>query len=588
MKQEVFCQFSVRLLSYSRMRKIFLPLSAALVLFPVLTVMAQSTSSLSSSASSRVYDTSHNDRYIDRANWDLPTSVSVSVLTQAGVLEGDPFGTFRAEATLNRAEFVQIMMRLLPPSDNREYMNCFPDVARSIWYEAAVCRAKSLGIVRGNVIASVAPANWKFEPNRAVQYEEAVKVLVKLYAFSAVEINGDDWYVPYINEAQRKGLTISGVGVGDKLTRGEIARLTANFLAYSEGDLDELKAAQSRSSSSRLSSSSRSSLSSSSRSSSWMSSVSSMSSSSRSGTYDPLTDMSVRSQIVLLGQTTPVIASAKFFSNNEPLAVQSLDISLTSPATSIDSFLVYDSDGRFLGTATQQGTAGTYRVTFPTGTLRLDRRVDHSVYLRARLKARDSGGVSGEAIQIATIQITGTGEWSNDTYNSSSSDTFSAYAVARAIITSVTNAGPATNLITGGDDQLLATFAFKTTATDSQGAVQLQTLRMQIQATGGATVSNVELRQEGSDAVVPCTIAGNVVTCSSIPASFGTITGTENIRVYGDVTVPSTANNPSLSLTINEPGTSTTAGDITWSDGTTTFTWIGNASAPVVRGTQFQ
>lgn len=539
------------------------------------------------STGERDYDTSNIGRYTDRANWDLPTSVSISVLTQAGVLEGDPSGTFRADSTLNRAEFVQIVMRLLPASDNREYMNCFPDVARNIWYEAAVCRAKSLGIVRGNVIASVAPVNWKFEPNRPVQYEEAVKVLVKLYAYSAMETNGDNWYVAFINEAQQKGITISGVGVGDKLTRGEMARLTANFLAYSEGDLDLLKAAQSRSSSSRLSSSSRSSLSSS-RSSSWMSSASSMSSSSRSGTYDPLTDMSVRSQVVLLGQTTPVIASAKFFSNNEPLAVQSLDIALSSPSTSVDSFLVYDYDGRFLGTAAQQGSSSVYRVTFPTGTLRLERRVDHSVYLRARLKARDSGGVSGETLEIATIQITGNGEWSNDTYNSSSSDIFPAFAIARAIITSVTNAGPSTNLITGGSDQLLATFAFNTTATDSQAAVQLQTLRMQIQATGGATLSNVELRQEGSDAMIPCSISGNVVTCSSIPTNFGTITGTEQFRVYGDVTVPSTANNPSLSLSINEPGTSTMAGDITWSDGTTTFTWIGNASAPVVRGTQFQ
>ncbi|UPA22349.1 S-layer homology domain-containing protein [Candidatus Peribacteria bacterium] len=536
----------------------------------------------------RDYDTSNIGRYTDRANWDLPSSVAISVLTQAGVLEGDPSGTFRASSTLNRAEFVQIIMRLLPPSDNREYMNCFPDVARGIWYEAAVCRAKSMGIVRGNVIASIAPENWKFEPNRPVQYEEAVKVLVKLYAYSAVETNGDNWYVPFINEAQQKGITISGVGVGDKLTRGEMARLAANFLAYSEGDLDLLKAAQSRSSSSRMSSSSRSSLSSSSRSSSWMSSASSMSSSSRSGTYDPLTDTSVRSQIVLLGQTTPALASAKFFSNNEPLNVQSLDISLASPSTSVDSFLVYDNDGRFLGTATKQGTSSVYRVSFPTDMLRLERRVDHSVYLRARLKARDSGGVSGEALQIATIQITGTGEWSNDTYNSSSSDSFPAFAVARAVITSVTNAGPATNLITNGNDQLLATFAFNTTATDSQGSVQLQQIRMQVQATGGTTVSNVELRQEGSDTTVPCTIAGNVVTCNSIPTNFGTITGTENFRVYGDVTVPGTANNPSLSLTINEPGTSTVAGDITWTDGTSSFTWIGNSSAPVVRGTQFQ
>ncbi len=564
------------------MRKSLLPLSAALLVLPLATALAQSTSS------PRDYDTSHLGRYTDTRDWDLPTRVAVSVLTDAGVVEGDPSGTFRADSTLNRAEFMTIIMRLLPASDGREYMNCFPDVPRNIWYEDEVCRAKSMGIVRGNVDLKVDPSLWRFEPNRAVQYEEAVKVLVKLYAYSALETNGNDWYVPFINEALDRDLDLAGVAVGDKITRGEMARLTANFLAYSEGDLDLLQDAQTRSSSSSSRSSSSSSRSSTSSSSSSSMSSTSMSSSSRSGTYDPLTDVSVRSRIALLGQTSPVLASANFFSNNEPLNVTSLDISLNAANNSIDSFLVYDSDGRSLGTAVRQGTSNTYRVTFPTGTLRLDRRVDHSVYIRARLKANDAGGVSGEGLEIATVQITGTGEWSNDTYNSSSSDTFPAFAVSRAMITSVTNAGPANNLITNGNDQLLATFAFNTTTSDSQARVRLQTLRFQVQATAGVTLSNVELRQEGSDAVIPCNIASNIVTCTSIPETFGTITGTENIRVYGDVNVPANANNPSLSLTINEPGSPTVAGDITWSDGTSTFTWIGNASAPVVRGTQFQ
>lgn len=547
-----------------------LPLSAVLLLFFTVTVFAQNTSS------DREYDTSNLGRYSDTADWDLATQVAVSVLTDASVVEGDPSGTFRAYSTLNRAEFITIIMRLLPASDDREHMNCFPDVERNVWYEVAVCRAKSLGIVRGNVDLTVDPGDWRFEPNRPVQYEEAVKVLTKLYAYSTVETNGTDWYVSFMSEARRRGIDLAGVAVGDKLTRGEMARLTVNYLAYAEGDLDLLVAAQTH-----WSSSSRSSVSSSSKTSSQSSS------SSRSGTYDPLTDITVRSRIVLLGQTSPVLASANFFSNSEPLDVTSLSITLVSPASSVDSFLVYDFKGFFLGTAIQQGTTNVYRVTFPTGTLRLERRTERPVYIRARLKAHDAGGISGQAIEVATVQIGGTGEWSNDTYNSSSSDSFPAFAFARAMITSVTNAGPATNLITSGTDQLLATFSFNTTTSDTQARVRLQQLRFQVQATAGVTLSNVELRQEGIDTIVSCSIASTVVTCSSIPETFGTITGTENIRVYGDVSVPSNADNASLSLTINEPGTSTTAGDITWTDGTSTFTWIGG-SAPVVRGTQFQ
>lgn len=534
-------------------------------------------------SSQRAYDASNIGRYTDRGDWDMSTKVAISVLTDADILEGNPDGTFRSDTTLNRAEFVKIVMGLLPPTDGKEFLNCFPDVPRGIWYEQAVCRAKSLGIVRGNVDTSVTPDKWKFEPNRAVQYEEAVKVLVKLYAIQANESNGNMWYVPFINAASQLDLDIAGLIPGDRITRGEMARLTVNFLAYSEGDLTLLRNAERMSSSS----SSRSSTTSSS-SSSRTSSSSSSTSTGTGGIFDPLTDTSTRSNIALLGATSPILAGVKFYSNNEPMQVDTLTVNLAVAAQSVDAFLVYDSNGRFLGTATQvSGSTTAYRVTLPKGMLNLPYRADHSIYVRARLKGYNSGGQSGESIQVNNVQLTGTGEWSNDTYNTSSSDVHNGFETARAKITSITNVGQASTLVASGDDQILATFAFATTSTDSQARVTLQQLRFQISAAGGVTVSNVELRQEGSDTVVPCSIAGTVITCSSIPSTFGTITGTENFRVYGDVSVPSNANSPRLSIAINEPGTITTSGDITWTDGETVFTWV-PFDAPVVRGTQFQ
>jgi hypothetical protein len=156
-----------------------------------------------------IYDTTNIGRYTDTAGWDQPTSVAISALTSAGILQGDPTGTFRANSTLNRAEFMKIVMSLLPPSDNKEFLNCFPDVTSGAWYEAAVCRAKSLGIVRGNVDTNVTPDKWMFQPDRPVQYEEAVKVLDKVYAYSVIETNGDDWYVPFINEAHKRGIDLN-------------------------------------------------------------------------------------------------------------------------------------------------------------------------------------------------------------------------------------------------------------------------------------------------------------------------------------------------------------------------------------------
>lgn len=499
-------------------------------------------------------------------------------------MQGDPSGTYRANDHLNRAEFMQIAMRLLPPPSGQIFMNCFPDVSSNAWYEAPVCRAKSLGIVRGNVDTTVSPDKWHFQPGRDVNYEEAVKVLVKIYALPAVEQNGNDWYVPFINAAHEKGIDLSGLIAGDKITRGEMAQLTAAFYAYARGDLNLLRVAEglSTSSASSMSSSSRSSTSS-------MSSTSSVKSgSSSSGIFDQMTDRSVQPNIVLLSQTSQILAGAKFFSNNEPLNVDSLTINLANPVSSIDSFLVYDGSGRYLGTASQvSGSNTAYKVSLASGVYSFGRRVDSTVYVRARLKAFDSGGVSGETVQISSIQLHGTGEWSNSTYTSSSSDVYPISQTARGTITSVTNVGVASQLISNGTDQLLGKFQFNAQTTDGQAKVRLTQLVLQASATNGVTVSNVQLRTASNTTVATCTVSGNTITCASIPSDIGTISGSQTISVYGDVTLASGAVNPALQLSINNAGNTASAGDVTWTDGTTTFTWL-PLSTPIVRGTQFQ
>ena len=109
---------------------------------------------------------------------DLSTAIAVSVLTDEGIVEGNPDGTFRPDALLNRAEFLKIAMGVLPEEDDDEYsLSCFPDVFSTAWYAQYVCRAKALGIVEGNQILGVPPHEWLFAPERNVQYVEALKIL---------------------------------------------------------------------------------------------------------------------------------------------------------------------------------------------------------------------------------------------------------------------------------------------------------------------------------------------------------------------------------------------------------------------------
>jgi hypothetical protein len=512
---------------------------------------------------------------------DRETAVAISVLSDENVLRGDPGGTIRPNAKLNRAEFMTIVMRLLPETDFTGNLNCFPDVRASDWYAEDVCRAKAAGIVEGNRVEGTAASTWKFEPTRNIQYEEAVKVLVKMYALPIVDTGESAWYVPYIETAAKYDLDIQGLVAGDTISRGEMARLAVNFLAYAEGELDLLKAAQSGASSSHSSSRMSSSRSSGSS----VSSRSMSSGSSRSsGSADSMTDTQAKSQVVLLGETSPIIGGVRFFSNNEPIIVSSVMVNLTAEAPSISSFLVYDGDRRLLGTASRN-TATQYRLNLTSDTFVLPRREDVHLYVRAQLKEDEDGGASGQEFQISTIQVTGDGEWSNEDYTETSTGTYPAFETARAILTNITHAGDFDSTLFAGSDVLLGEFRFESKKGDTQADPRITALRFQVEGAGGATVSDPYLRVQDSDVSHSCSVASSVVTCANIPTSIGSIEdGSTIIRLYADVAV--TDSNATLRLSLNAPGSISSAGDITWTDGENTFTWV-PFSQPVARGTQF-
>lgn len=541
-------------------------------------VMPAAGLALSASLSFDSYD---EDRFED-GPWDRETNIAVGVLAEEEVLLGNPDGTFHPERTLNRAEFMQIVMRLLPDEDDNIRLNCFPDVDEDDWFAPAVCRAKFLGIVRGNARVGVPEGQWRFEPSRDVQYEEAVKVLVMLYAHPIFgDTEGADWYAPFIRVANDMDLDVAGLQPGDRITRGEMARLTLAFLAESKGQLDDYRdAEENRSSSSR--SSSRSSTSSSR--SSVMSSGSSHSTIG-SGQFDPDTNRTIRSSILILGDVSPVLGAVKFFSNNEPVKVDEITVNLVGNPQSVQSLVVYTSEGELLGTASKVGLTGSYQVNVPSNRFDLPYRQDQSIYVRARLKAEDSGGIGGETVQIDDVVLEGSGIWSNEDYTSTSTGDFEASSTAIGAITKVENAGPAQSSFITGNVQLIGQFRFTADNPSGEHEVTLQTLRFQMNQTGNVTLSNVFIRTDTSSEEHDCVVSSSVITCSSIPDTIGEVDPVKVIRVYADVSSPSS--DASLRLTLNETGSvSGGGGSVVWSDGVTTFEWL-PVDQPVVQGTLY-
>lgn len=312
------------------------------------------------------------------------------------------------------------------------------------------------------------------------------------------------------------------------------------------------------------------------------------SSAQSSAVFDPRTDASVLSNVLVLGEVSPAIAGVKFFSTSEPISAERIVVQLIADVPTVESMLVYDSSQRFLGTATKEsGTLGRFVLRLQDGALALPHKQEVSIYVRARVKSYDYGGESGQTVQVSTVDVEGTGDWSNTDYVQSSTETFPGFETARGVPTVIRNAGTSDAVLVAGSNQLLAEFRFEGRETDGEADVRLMQLRITVDSGSGVTLSNVQLRVDGLDTPHACTIAAPIVTCSSIPATIGSLESTRVIRVYGGVVVAAGALNTFLRLSLNSPGTISASGDVRWTDGSTNFSWV-PFQQPIARGTLFR
>lgn len=534
---------------------------------------------------------------------DRATAVAVSFLTDEGILEGYADGTFRPRQPVNRAEFLKVLMMGLQNALPQPSAACFPDVPANQWFAPAVCRAKALGLVEGNNLPGIPREQWRFLPARTVNYAEAVKMLVLGFAVPQTAMQSNEWYTPYITAAAREGLTLSGVAPGSLLNRGEVAQLVASFLAWSRGDLDAFRAAQRGESSS---SSSQSSFSCrpylcpdgaqfpsctadghviyyiadpclTHRGSSSSSSLSSSSSSSTSFAYDPGPDFSQTPAFIELGTTSPILGAVRIFNNDEPFTVDQITVSFVGPVESIDQVRLYATDDRrYLGGASRESSnSSSFTLRRAGGLLSVPRRDDVSVYARAVTRGYEQGGSSGEEVRIDDFTIEGRGDWSTDTYNQSSNETFQTFETARSIFTSITNAGPAEDVLLSGPGRTIGQWMFSGTRGDGSADLRVTDLAFSFGVSGNVALSNVTLGGDGSSDRMGCTMVGTTINCPSIPESIGSVqTGARQLTLRADITVPSSSQSAGLQVSLTPPGSASTPGAVTWTDGETSFTWI--------------
>lgn len=145
---------------------------------------------------------------------------AIAYLQEKGIVQGYSDGTYRPYDSINRAEFLKIILGAVhAKSVNAGY--CFPDISTE-WYAPYVCTAKSLEIVSGY-------SDGYFRAANSINLAEALKITLNAYNISTPK-SSSIWYESYISYMQTNSLlgNINGDAT-HMITRGEMAQIIYNL-----------------------------------------------------------------------------------------------------------------------------------------------------------------------------------------------------------------------------------------------------------------------------------------------------------------------------------------------------------------------
>jgi len=145
---------------------------------------------------------------------DVPVSSvhyqAIEALVNAGVIDGNPDGTFQPEQLVNRAAFLKMLYKAKGKVPDPSSVRCFRDVIPESWYESFVCDAAANGYVNGY-------PDGNFRPAQEVNRVEALKMIMTVFGIDVQEISAEAkdvvkfvdvstsaWYTKYLYAAYVK------------------------------------------------------------------------------------------------------------------------------------------------------------------------------------------------------------------------------------------------------------------------------------------------------------------------------------------------------------------------------------------------
>ena len=162
---------------------------------------------LASCLGTAVFATASADSKFSDISADAPYEKAVEILSQMGVINGYPDGTFGPDKNVTRAEFTAMLMRILnygslgaPTAAQLPFTDISDSDSSISWAIPNINTAYGMGIINGYEDST-------FRPNNNVAYQEAVKMIVCTLGYTDMDTNVTPWYSNFIAQAARLGIT---------------------------------------------------------------------------------------------------------------------------------------------------------------------------------------------------------------------------------------------------------------------------------------------------------------------------------------------------------------------------------------------
>jgi len=151
---------------------------------------------------------------------------AVNQLSELGIINGYPDGTFRLDETLTRAQFAKIAVHMLgeeKTASSRAANAVFSDVSEGHWASGYINYIAEREIINGYPDGS-------FGAEDTINYAQALTILVRLLGYGGEDV-GYKWPEGYITKAKSLGVTDAiEFGTYENVTRGNAAYIVYNTL----------------------------------------------------------------------------------------------------------------------------------------------------------------------------------------------------------------------------------------------------------------------------------------------------------------------------------------------------------------------